>query len=553
MQIPTTMAWLDSPADDRGIFLLPGRATSMAEPEFTSYLTIAQRAGAVCGNLFDLGVPNDACVLVMVAGGPGLIAAFYGVQSAGAVPSVMPPPPVIGPVAQHEQALRRSVSALNAALVVVDRGHCDYAVQALGPAGTRVVALDDLLQGRPARRAASETALIQFTSGTRGEPRAVRIGHATLDNNVAAIRQWEGAGPLDAWASWLPMHHDMGLIGCMVVPVTGMNSVWLTSPQAFIQNPLPYLRTFGCGDATISAMPAFGLDRIVAKVDEEALQDMDLSGWRMVIVGAERIDPRTVRRFTALLAPRGLSQTAVTPAYGLAESTLAVTGGLAGDCWRQLRLRRAALRPGCAVEVIEDESSDAVGVVSCGQPLNGLRVDIEHPVEKSPLAEGYLGEIVVRGTSVAQGYLYDDGDRLRNGILRTGDMGFLHEGQLYVLGRAGDSVKIRGGSVFAEDLELALRDHGIAAHRICVVLGTSDYGPVALAFLEAPDATEIQAVRDVLRGGSWGGRSEVIALDRGQIPRTTSGKQRRYQLWHAWNEQHQSLAVSPQASREESQ
>ncbi len=548
MQTPTTMAWLDSPADDRGIFLLPDRAAATAEPELTSYLTIAHQAGAVSGNLIHLGVAEDACVLVMVAAGPGLIAAFYGVQSAGAVPSVMPPPPAFGPVAQHEQTLRRSVSALGAAVVVVDRSHRDYAVQALGSTGTRVAVLDDLLQGRAVRRAASGTALLQFTSGTRGEPRAVRIGHPTLDSNVAAIRQWEGVGPSDAWASWLPMHHDMGLIGCMVVPVTGMNSVWLTTPQAFIQDPLPYLRTFGRDDATISAMPAFGLDRIVAKVDEQALQGMDLSGWRMVIVGAERIDPRTLQRFIALLAPHGLAPTAVTPAYGLAESTLAVTGGVAADSWRQVRVHRAGLRPGSPVHIVEeDDSTDAVGVVGCGQPLNGLQVDIEHPVEESALPEGHLGEIVVRGTSVAQGYLNSDG--LRDGILRTGDMGFLHDGQLYVLGRAGDSVKVRGGAVFAEDLELALRDHGIAAHRICVVLGTNGDEPVAVAFLEDPDATETQVVHDVLRGTSWGGRNEVVALERGRIPRTTSGKQRRYQLWRGWHEEHQ-LATSHQASGE---
>ncbi|HWF72031.1 MAG TPA: AMP-binding protein, partial [Solirubrobacteraceae bacterium] len=384
------------------------------------------------------------------------------------------------------------------------------------------------------RRRARELALVQFTSGTSARARGVAVRFDALHANIEAIRRWLGMGGEEGTASWLPVHHDMGLIGCLLTPIANASELWLMLPEQFLRRPLRYLRCFAAGDAHLTSMPSFGLAYIARRVPAAALAGLDFSAWRAIIVGAERIDPLALRRFTALLGPAGLSPAALRPAYGLAEATLAVTGVAMGERWRALGVKPGTLALGRRVSV----ASGGADVVGCGRPLAGVGVEIRD-VRGRPAGEGVVGEVVVAGPAVAGGYLVADPGsptRIAGGEVRTGDAGFLLDGELFVLGRLGDSLKVRGRHVFAEDLELALVHAGVPAHRLTVLLGDHAGVPTAIAVLERVGAEWGAQAESILRRGAEHARIVVVDAPRGTIQRTSSGKPRRRRLWREFVE-----------------
>ncbi|MFJ3939836.1 AMP-binding protein [Streptomyces parvus] len=541
MSRPHTLNWLDAPRDDTGVELF-----DEASHTYRPYSELADAAGRISGGLIKEGVPRGAVVPLLCSTGPDLIAAFYGVQAAGCVVSVLAPPTRVSGEATRAH-VRAVVTAVDADTVVVDAAHRDYALDVLAEAGpgTRVLLLEDLVAGEPGRRVPDEQALVQFTSGSSGRPRGVRISHAALDANTAAIRAWERAGRDDSWCSWLPMHHDMGLIGCLVVPVSGNNRLAVCRPETFLRHPLSYVTRFDANrvdqPATITATPAFGLQRIVDRIGHADLEGADLSHTRAVIVGAERIDPALVTRFTDLMRPHGLSPDTLTPAYGLAESTLAVTGVPVEETPRAVRVHRDDLRVGAEVSLAAGATDrETVQVMSCGRALDGLTVRVVGEDGK-PLPEGYVGELALSGSSLADGYLADgsaDGTAFEDGRLLTRDVAFELAGEFYVLGRLGDSVKVHARSLFAEDVELMLGRAGLNLSRVCVVLGEADGRPHAVAVLEGLDTRAAAVADDVLAAACPGTRRHVAQVPRGAIPRTSSGKSRRRQLWQRLSQEH---------------
>ncbi|MGW3953816.1 AMP-binding protein [Streptomyces sp. NPDC004752] len=541
MSRPRTLSWLDAPRDDSGVEMF-----DEASHTYRPYTELAAAALRIAGGLIAQGVPRGTVVPLLCSTGPDLVAAFYGVQAAGCVVSVLAPPTRMSGEAARAH-VRAVVAAVDAGTVVVDAAHHDYAVDVLaetGP-GTRVLLLEELVAGDPGRRDPAEQALVQFTSGSSGRPRGVRISHAALDANTAAIRAWERAGRDDSWCSWLPMHHDMGLIGCLVVPVSGNNRLAVCRPETFLRHPLSYVTRFDANrverPATITATPAFGLQRIVDKVGHADLEGADLSRTRAVIVGAERIDPALVTRFTELMRPHGLSPHTLTPAYGLAESTLAVTGVPVEEVPRAVLVHRDDLRVGAKVSLAAGLADRAtVQVMSCGRALDGLTVRVVGE-DGEPLPEGHVGELALSGSSLADGYLADgsaEGTAFVDGRLLTRDIAFQLAGEFYVLGRLGDSVKVHARSLFAEDVELMLGRAGLNPGRVCVVLGEADGRPHAVAVLEGLDTRAAEVAEDVLAAVCPGTRRHVARVPRGAIPRTSSGKSRRRQLWQRLSQEH---------------
>ncbi|MBA3780255.1 MAG: AMP-binding protein [Nocardioides sp.] len=530
------LTWLEAPRAGCGVELFD--ATSVVH---RPYPDIADLATRISGGLIEAGIPRGAVVPLLCATGPDLISAFYGVQAAGCVVSVIAPPSAVSGDA-HRDHIRAIVTVLDTDVFLVDVAHHDYLenVLAEGERRVRLLVLEQLDEATAARRAPDERALVQFTSGSSGRPRGVQISHAALAANAAAIRAWEQAGPDDVWCSWLPMHHDMGLIGCLVVPVSGNNDLAVCTPETFIRDPRVYLRRFDAHSvprpATITATPAFGLQRIVDKIGHDDLAGTDLSRTRAVIVGAERIDPVLVRRFTELLAPHGLDPRTLTPAYGLAESTLAVTGVPITAAPTSLRVRRADLQIGSAVTPVgeQEQDGDVVEVISCGRALQGLDVRVVD-AEGGSVPEGHVGEIVVSGSSLADGYLAatpSAGTAFAGDTLHTRDAAFEIGGEFFVLGRSGDSVKVNARSLFAEDVELLLVRAGLHTSRVCVVLGERGSHAYAYAVLEGLDSHAAELAAGVLATACPGTRRHILQVPRGAIPRTTSGKTRRRQLWH---------------------
>ncbi|SFE62166.1 Acyl-CoA synthetase (AMP-forming)/AMP-acid ligase II [Actinopolyspora alba] len=534
------LEWLERPRADTSVEFFDAESAGR-----TSYTDIAARALGTAGGLVECGVAAGSVVPLLCRTGPDLIAGFYGVQAAGCAVSVLAPPTRMSGDENRER-VRRVLDALEADVLVVDAHHEHYARQVVTDPDfaarrtVRLLVLEELAMADPVRRDAAELAIVQFTSGSSGRPRAVLISHDALAANVAAIRAWEGATERDAWCSWLPMHHDMGLIGCMVVPVSGgTNGLSVCTPESFLRHPLAYLRRFDRGGATITATPTFGLRRVVERVRPDDLDGLDLSHWRAVIVGAERIDPTLARSFTELLADHGLDARALTPAYGLAESTLAVTGVSVRENPASVRVRRGELAVGAPVrtDVSDLDEDGIVDVISCGRPLAGTDVLLVD-ANGEPVPEGHLGELVVTGDSLADGYLDDapEGARaadtaFRNGRLHTRDVAFERDGEVYVLGRLGDGIKVNARFLLAEDVEMALGRAGLDLNRVCVVLGEVASRAHAYAVLEELDA-DCAAIADRVLGSTCPGATRhVERVPRGTIPRTTSGKYRRRELW----------------------
>lgn len=517
------LAWVAKADTDRGIrFAADGESW-----DFWSYHRLAALARQIAGGLVDAGVGPGDVVSFVQRSGPSFVGTLFGTMLAGAVPSPIAPPMVFQDSATYRRHLSALLTAARPAVVVTEADLAEAVADIATGSGIRVVTVDALLAaGDPVaapHRKPADLALLQFTSGSSGRARGVRVPFEALEANVAAIQQWLGMNGRRPTASWLPLHHDMGLIGCLITPIVDGSDIWLLSPEEFVHRPLRYLRCFAVHGAELTAMPSFGLQYIARRVRAEALAGLDFSGWRAIIVGAERVAEGALERFHALLAPFGLARRALLPAYGLAEATLAVTGLPLAEEW--------------ATATIEPDTMPGVPVVGCGRPLAGVTVTVADESGR-PLPDGRIGEIVVRGRSVAAGYVAPSQSSsltsLSAGVLHTGDAGLLRDGQLYVLGRLGDSMKVRARTVFAEDLEAALCAVGVPGHRVAVALGERAGIATAVAVVEHARPEWLPEVHSLLRRGAEGAQVVVLPAPNGTIPRTSSGKPKRRELWRAF-------------------
>ncbi|WP_067176332.1 non-ribosomal peptide synthetase [Microtetraspora niveoalba] len=376
-----------------------------------------------------------------------------------------------------------------------------------------------------------DLALLQYTSGSTSLPRGVRLTHANLLHNSSVISRAFGTSPEMRAVSWLPLHHDMGLIGGILQTVYCGGTIALMSPADFVMDPVRWLRLISDTRATISGGPNFAYDLCVAKISPEDLADLDLSCWEVAFNGAEPISAATLDRFAAAMAGCGFRAESFTPCYGLAESTLMVTCKPYGSA------------PALTV-VPRDGGSGHLTLVSSGVPPLGDRLAIVDPVAGTSAGDGREGEIWVAGPSVSEGYLGvpDDGftGRLTSEpevrYLRTGDLGFVRDGQLFVTGRLKDLVIIRGRNHYPRDLEQtagqahpALRPgggaafavHGDGTERLVIVHEVDGRTPAQ----ELPAV--VAAVRAAITETHEVSPGEVVLIRAGSLPKTTSGKVQR--------------------------
>ncbi|MGH3658001.1 MAG: AMP-binding protein, partial [Micromonosporaceae bacterium] len=283
----------------------PVRGVRFSQPDgwrlwpYDELAHLVRRTGAA---LVSAGVrPNDV-VVVAQGTGPGFVGTLFGTLLAGGVASPVTPPTAFRDPGDYAAHLTRVLETARPALVVYDAPSVGALAARVGVPAIGVQSLLELAGGadRTPARPPSPTALLQFTSGTSGSARAVRIPLAALERNIAGIQSWLAMTPEDPTASWLPPHHDMGLVGCLLSPVVTGADLWLMSPAEFVRRPLRYLSCFGQHGARLTAMPPFGLDHLVRRVRPDDLTAMDFRDWRAVIVGAERIWPACLERFAAL-------------------------------------------------------------------------------------------------------------------------------------------------------------------------------------------------------------------------------------------------------------
>ncbi|MFA1540792.1 AMP-binding protein [Actinomadura monticuli] len=526
--------WLETPDTGRGVHL----AADDGGWEFRDYGELASAARRTAGALIEEGVrPGDVVCLILPTDFT-CIETYYGVWAAGATVCLITPPLFQDgdDYVAHVAAILRQAAP---ALVVASKDLTEYAGRAMDEAGMS----GEPWQPRQGEEApvqpAGELALLQFTSGSSGAPRGVMVTWDNLEANCDLIARMAGYEDGDVVASWLPLYHDMGLIGTFITPIARQGMLRLMRPDHFIRDPARWLRCFA--EAQHTAAPPFAYAYCARRVKPEQLEGLDLSGWKMALIGAEPIDPHALEVFAQLVEPYGFSRTMFKPAYGMAETTLLVTMDNAPRDPLAVRPDPDTLSFGQPVRILEQHTlgarslgAKAGWIVGCGTPEDDVSVEIVDD-DGNRLAEGLLGEIVVGGASACPGYYAGaeaKSTRFMDGKVYTGDAGFFHEGQLFVLGRMGDSIKVRGRSVYVEDLESKIAEvSGLGKGRIAVV-GVPGAGQKGLALFAETQAEDwIPAVREMLRRRVGEDVELTIVVGTGLIQRTSSGKPRRRYMW----------------------
>ncbi|RMH21510.1 MAG: fatty acyl-AMP ligase [Acidobacteria bacterium] len=515
---------------------------------FASWAEIETAARAVAGALRRLGLgPGERAALIFGTG-EAFFHALFGVVLAGAVPVPLYPPVRLGRLEEYHHQTARMLRAASCRLVLAEprikRLLGETVARARPALGCR--SLDELPAAPAVSSAAApdDLALVQYSSGTTAEPKPVALSHRAIAAQVRALNDhWRGDEPRASGVSWLPLYHDMGLIGCVFTALELPGVVTLIPPELFVARPAIWLRAIGRFRASISVAPNFAYALCTDKIADRELDGVDLSAWRVALNGAEPVAPGVLRAFARRFAKWGLDARALTPVYGLSEAALAVTFSdlerpFRSACFDRLSLfaeRRAA---GVAAPAGEAAAS-AVELVSLGRPLPGfaLRIAGEGGEE---LPAGRVGRVLVRGPSLMSGYLDQPAATaavLRDGWLDTGDLGFVDGGELFLTGRAKDLIILRGRNHAPQEIEQAVYDVA-GVRRGCVVAlgvaGAADATERLLLFVErAKDAAEetvaaLPAACTAAVLARTGLRpDEVRVLAPGTLPRTSSGKLRR--------------------------
>jgi acyl-CoA synthetase (AMP-forming)/AMP-acid ligase II len=520
------LEWISRPPADRAIHFSDGHGGWTA----TSYSAMATMVRQVAGELIEDEVGRGDVVLIIGENSKEFVAMFYGVLYIGATPATVPPPMPLSRPEEYSRRLASILDTLKPAAVLAPSEIAALVDRVAARHGCRV--LTETKPDAPVTQTSlviGGTGLIQFSSGSSGSPRGVCISRDALNANVTAISQWLPFGPGDRGVCWVPFYHDMGLVGCLIMPVASAANIWYMRPEEFILSPLRWLRAIAENGGTSSAVPSFSLTHILRRVRPAELNGLDLSGLRSLVIGAERVAPAALGDFFELLKPFGLAHSALLPAYGLAEATLAVTGVRAPGHQVHTRLvNPSALAVGKPVEFPAAPSGASVELTSCGRPVGAVEVAIVG-TDGRPLPEGSFGEISVHGDSVATGYLDEPPF---NGELRTGDMGFMRDGELYVVGRAGDSIKRNGRWIFAEDVEQIAVAASVHGQYTIALLGAVEGQGSAVILLGGRRAeSEVQDVGRTVAARMPGLRVLVAQVPKSHIKRTTSGKPRRRAMW----------------------
>jgi acyl-CoA synthetase (AMP-forming)/AMP-acid ligase II/acyl carrier protein len=518
-----------------------------------SYGELDRRARVIAARLQLELQPGDRALLVYP---PGLdfIAAFFGCLYAGvvAVPATYPKP-------------RRPMPRLNRIAVDCDAhvalstgatlATLDPVLLSADAATSQWIATDELIDElaeqfeRPVV-AGSDLAFLQYTSGSTSDPKGVMVSHANLLNNLECIRQSFGIGEMEedhvsaTGVFWLPAYHDMGLIGGVLTPLyMGGRSV-LMSPTAFLQRPMRWLQAIHDYRATISGAPNFAYDFVARRTKPEDREVLDLSMWRLAFCGAEPIRAETFALFAEALQPCGFQSKSLYPCYGLAESTLLAAGPDFHNEPNVLVVNRQALSEHRVAVACGEPEEMTQKLVGCGQSMPGHTLLLVDAATGKVCGDEQVGEILIQGPSVAGGYWNRDEETAdefggkvtgyEGKFLRTGDLGFKHDGELFVTGRVKDVIIIRGRNHYPQDIEqsaevahpallmgaaFALEDEG--AERLALV------NQVDRQFRDADWNQVVQAIRRSVVEHHEIDPHAIVLIRQTSLPITSSGKVQR--------------------------
>ncbi|GIG21122.1 hypothetical protein Cch01nite_18460 [Cellulomonas chitinilytica] len=517
-----------------------GRVGDAFDEETLSFQELAGDQRDVAGNLLAAGVAPGALVAVLVASAVDLVRATGGIAVAGAVMVPLAVPVTSG--GAHLARLRHVVAASGARYAVVS-DQLAATVAAVLP-GVETMPLAALLRPAGTYRSPAvdpdDLAVVQFTSGSTSAPQGVTLTHRNVLAGLRALHHGTGLTEADVVCHWLPLSHDMGLFSTLAAVGAGAD-VRTTSPQAFIKRPTEWLRRFCELGATLSVSPNFGYKYLIDTVPAETVGEYDLSAVRGLLNGAEPIDAELAASFARHFAPSGLTPHAMTPCYGLAEATLAVTIAEVEAPMTVDWVDREVLTGAGQAIPADPGAAAARGVVSCGAPVPGIEVRVTEGGR--PLGERAVGSIEIRGEAVTRGYYGESTPHVQDdGWCPTGDLGYVADGSLHVTGRSKEMLIVGGRNHYPQDVEAAVREvEGLHQGRAVAVVLPAEPGrgrPERIAVLAevghpAPSVgSTVSGIRGAAAQQLDGTGVDVVLLRRGALLRTTSGKFQRLHMRH---------------------
>ncbi len=524
--------------EKKGITLIP--EDEDAPEELQSYARLYDRSKRVAAALASRGVKRGDRVLIVLPTGFEFLLAFFAVQRLGAIPVPSYPPAALEKAEVGLERIQHIARHSGATTCISSSG----LLPLLGSLGRSRQGLHDLVaveallafQTKTAPKAharAEDPAFIQYTSGSTGHPKGVLLSHGNVVANLHAAGQGLRIGRKDVVVSWLPLYHDMGLIGGLLFAIYWRVPLALMAPTTFLLQPARWLWAIHRHKGTLTASPNFGYALCAKRVRARDREGLDLSSMRCALNGAEPVNQHTTDAFLREFEPHGFRREAMFPVYGLAEATVAVTFPRPGDPGKHLDVDRAALAAGY-VEPKKGEGSTALVCVGRAVPGHELQI-VDEKGRATPPAE--VGHLIVRGPSVMQGY-YGDAKAtaavLREGWLWTGDLGFRDaDGDLYIAGRAKDLIIIRGKNYYAEDVERVIerlpgvRAGGAVAFAVYDEEKATDLVVAVVETRPPEDAALPAAISAAVLQECGISLDEVVLAPPGTIPKTSSGKRQR--------------------------
>jgi fatty-acyl-CoA synthase len=504
------------------------------------YRELAERAERAAVALQASGIQPGDRICLLSPTSVDLLTALFGTWLAGAVPVVLSLPRPRSDMNEYLRECERRAQQAGARMILV----ADDLLPFLPPEGLGVAIRPLSLSGRGADGAirpshrrfrppsigAGDLAFLQFTSGSTGRSRAVALTHGQMLSNIAAISAALNLG--DCWISWLPLFHDMGL-NIMLLAIANNMRLVLAPTEEFLSRPGCWLEAVSHYRGTITVAPNFAYGLATRDLRANPGRPLDLSSLRVVGNGAEAVDAGTMAEFAAHAARYGMAPEAICPMYGLAEATLAVSMSRDGEPMRELIVARDELGPGATVRVCASGDADGRRLVSCGRPIPGVEVQVRFgDYDAGP---GKVGEICVRGPANMLGYLHETeatADVLRDGWLRTGDLGFIDGGEVFICGRIKDMIIVGGRNLYPEEYEQETAQVPGIRRGNAIAFGLDhEERMVVVAESATASGSDVEHVAQAamrrLRQRLPEAPEEVVLVPKGTLPKTSSGKLQR--------------------------
>ncbi|MFF3227317.1 AMP-binding protein [Nocardia suismassiliense] len=530
-------------------------ATFWSVSETVDYAELYRRSRTAAATLVRRGVSRGEPVGILCPNAPEFLTSLFGIAAAGGAATPLPLPAGARHLGGYPQKLAAIVAAAGMRKVLMSHRFADLAALLEDAVDVELIDTATLLSATDTEDVplpvlgADDLAIVQFTSGSTATPKGVRLTHHNVLSGLAAIRTGIALDLADTGGFWLPLFHDMGLFGTLSAILRGIPAhVW--SPMAFVKDPARWLTEFAASRTTITAMPNFGYEALLAAIPPERVPDYDLSNWRIAFNGSEPISRDVVTAFCERFAPAGFAPATMFGVYGMAEATLAVAFPPLGREPLFEWVDRATLADDAQAQRVSADEPGARAVAGVGCAVDGLRLrivgrhddqysdqqDRQHNDQHRELPDGTVGEILIQGPSVTDGYLTAAPETVdglfTEGWLRTGDLGYLRDGELFVTGRCKDMITVRGVNYYAQDVEAAVRDlDGVFKGR-CTAATDPD-GADVIALIAETELTGAAAAaladRIKARVAAELGLAavEVYPVAPRSIPRTSSGKLRR--------------------------